>query len=252
MLPWSGEQSVAVVGGPGQRLFTGSDGPVTMLWCATKRERETNSTGGLPYTADQATRTATSCYMRGLKEKIAIATSGSSSWRWRRICFRFKSDAFVNIPDVLPGEYTSVLSNLTSNGYARSLNSFNLTDANQTTMLNRVYAYVFQGTAGQDWTTPFTAKTDPERITPAYDRTFIIQSGNDAGVMRDFNFWHPMNKTLIYDEDEAGGVQQSGDLSAIVPSSMGDYYVMDIITCNDANSEQLSFNPTATLYWHER
>lgn len=253
MLPWTGEQNSNVVGSSGPRTFTASDGLITLLWCPTKRERLTSDTpGSVPNVADDATRTSSTCFYRGLKEKYIISTNGSSAWRWRRICFTFKSDAFVKLPEESSGIYRTVLSNLTSNGYARSLNAFNATDLNQQDMLARVYAYVFQGTQFSDWATPLTAKTDPDRITPKYDRTFTIQSGNDAGVIKDFNFWHPMNRNLHYDEDEIGGQTQNGDLSAIIPRSMGDYYVMDLVTCNDNNDEQLVMQPTSTLYWHER
>jgi len=253
MLPWTGEQDASVVGTNGPRTFTASDGPVTLLWCPTKRQRLTSDApGSVPNVADDSTRTSSTCFYRGLKEKYIISTDGSSAWRWRRICFTFKSDAFTHLPNELPGIYSTVLSNLTSNGYARSLNAFNEAEPRQQDMLNRINAYVFQGTQFTDWSTSFTAKTDPDRISVKYDRTFTIQSGNDSGVIKDFNFWHPMNRNLHYDEDEIGGTTQNGDLSALIPRSMGDYYVMDIVTCNDSNAERLLMQPTATLYWHER
>lgn len=249
--PWAGEQTLSVVGAPGPRVFTASDGPVTLLWCPTKRERLTNSSGGLPYNADAATRTASEVFYVGLREVLEIATSGSSCWRWRRICFTMKSDAFLQIPGDGSGYFTR-LANLTANGYARSLNAFNLGDTQQATMLQRIYAYIFQGTQGVDWSFDYLAKTDSQRITVKYDKTRIIKSGNDSGVMRNFKMWHGMYKNFIYDEDEAGGIEQSGDMHSLGKSGMGDYYVMDIIVCNDSNDEKLSFNPDSTLYWHER
>lgn len=254
MLPWTGEQNSNVTGASGPRTFNASDGLITLLWCPTKRQRLTSDNPtSAPNVADDATRTASTCYYRGLKEKYIVRTTGSAAWRWRRICFTFRSDAFLQLPTVNPGIYQAVLDNLTSNGYARSLNAYNATDLNQQEMLNRVYAYVFQGTQFSDWATPLTAKVDNDRVTLKYDRTITIQSGNDAGVIKDFNFWHPMNRNLHYDEDERGGVTQNGDFSALTSRSMGDYYVMDMVTCNDSSSEEsLVMSPTATLYWHER
>lgn len=251
MRPWTGEQTLAVVGTAGPRTFTASDGPIAMLWCPTKRTRETTSSGGLPYNADAATRTASEVFYVGLRENIDLSTSGSSCWRWRRICFTMKSDAFLRFPGDGTG-YQTVLDNLTSNGYARSLNAFNQSDLDQNNMLRRIYSYVFQGTEGVDWSFPQLAKTDSQRITVKYDKTRIIRSGNNAGVMRRYKLWHGMYKNFIYDEDEVGGVESTGSMHSLGKSGMGDYYVLDIIQCNDSSDEQLLFNPDTTLYWRER
>jgi len=249
--PWTGEQTVAVVGAAGPRIFTASDGPVAMLWCPTKRSRDTNDTGGLPYNADASTRTASQVYYVGLRENIDLSTSGSACWTWRRICFTMKSDAFLQFPGDGSG-YRTVLSNLTSAGYARSLNAFNAADLDQNNMLRRIYSYVFQGTEGIDWLYARLAKTDPQRITVKYDKTRVIKSGNNAGVMNTYKLWHGMYKNFIYDEDEDGGIESTGDMHSLGKSGMGDYYVLDMVVCNESNDEQLSFNPDSTLYWHER
>jgi len=251
MAPWSGEQTLAVVGAQGPRQFVASDGPVAVLWSPTKRTRSTDSANGLPFGADAATRTASSVFYTGLRETINLSTSGSSCWKWRRICFTMKSDAFVRFPGDGTG-YQTRLSTLTSNGYQRSLNAFNSTDANQNAMLRRIYAYIFQGTEGVDWDFADLAKTDSERVTIKYDKTRIIRSGNDAGVIRTFKLWHGMYKNFYYDEDERGGIEQSGDMHTLGKAGMGDYYVLDLVVCNDSNAETLTFNPDTTLYWHER
>lgn len=251
MQPIAGEQST---GAPaptvGPRQFLASDGSIMCLYRPTERLRDTFIGGNPPTVDDPAARTATEVFYRGLRENISISTSGSSAWRWRRICFTFKSDRF-NFDPLNTTDRTR-LNEFTSNGYMRAINAFNLTDPFQQVMYDIINAYVFQGTSGIDWNSTFLAKTDTERIQVKYDKTFIIRSGNDAGIVKDFKFWHPMNKTFVYDEDEQGGAQQNGSLSALTRRSMGDYYVMDIIGCNDDNAETLLFNPNSTLYWHER
>lgn len=253
MAPISGEQSTAVSPTPGPRQFLASDGVVICLYRPTERQRITEVGGNPARVDDPAARTATEVYYRGIKERISIATSGSSMWKWRRICFTFKSDRFNFNPndpaDV--GNFT-LMNVFTSNGYMRAINAFNNADSFQAAMLQQISAYVFQGTEGIDWNSYYTSKVDTERVNLKYDKTMHIKSGNDAGVMRDYKFWHPMNHTFIYDEDERAGTQQQGTLSSMLKRSMGDYYIMDIMTCNDLNSETLLFNPNATIYWHER
>lgn len=255
LYPAAGEQTNAVVPTIGPRTFTANDGQIMMMWCPTKRRRITGleSTGNFPTVDDPAARTATECYYTGLKERITVSTSGSSTWRWRRICFTFKSDRFLFLPnDEEIGYRTRMDEERSGYGYMRALNAFNFADFPQQTMANQIQAYMFQGTSGIDWNNTWTAKTDGERINVKYDKTRIIRSGNDAGTMKDYNLWHGMYATLVYDEDEQGGAQQNGDMSAMVKRSMGDYYVVDFIGCNDGNEEQLVFNPASTLYWHER
>lgn len=254
MQPTAGEQSTAADPPTlGPRRFVASDGQIMVMWCPTKRRRDTfGSPGNVPTVDDPACRTATECFYRGLKERINISTSGSSSWRWRRICFTFKSDRFLFNPDGPLGVFTRLDEGEPPYGYLRGLNAFNFGDTFQRQMAEQIQSYMFQGTSGIDWNSTYTAKTDGERINVKYDKTRIISSGNDAGVMRDYNIWHPMNKNLVYDEDEEGGTQQNGSMSAMTKRSMGDYYVVDFIGCNDNNAEELIFNPTATLYWHER
>jgi hypothetical protein len=62
-----------------------------------------------------------------------------------------------------------------------------------------------------------------------------------------------MNKTLVYDDDEAGGQTSQDYFSVSSKAGMGDYYVMDIFQCPNGNgSDNLTVSPEATLYWHER
>jgi len=256
MVSWTQEGiSTAATGfQPNPPVFTGNQGTQVVIWRATQRERLTAIGGTDTAVDDVATRTSTSCYMRGLKERIRLVTNGSEQWIWRRICFTFKGNDFNNLPqDVDFVGVSSVFSNLTSAGYTRAVPLVNFTDIYNQNIYNRILAYIFKGTQAADWRDVYQAKTDNSRVNIKYDRTIRLASGNDSGTERVYSLWHPMNKTLIYDEDEVGGRQGEGSLSAMHKQSMGDYYVMDFITCANSNTDQtLVFDPQATLYWHER
>lgn len=63
-----------------------------------------------------------------------------------------------------------------------------------------------------------------------------------------------MNANLLYDDDEAGTSMVPSYFSTEGRAGMGDYYVLDIIAAGSGatSTDQLTFNPQTTLYWHER
>lgn len=71
-------------------LTGGSSTPFVAVWCATARDNTTSSTDRIGNKFDVATRTASLCYMVGLKETIEIQVADGLPWQWRRICFTFK------------------------------------------------------------------------------------------------------------------------------------------------------------------
>lgn len=205
------------------------------VWCATARDRI--GTGDATATS---LRNSDVCYMRGLKEKILISTTGGSAWRWRRICFTAKG--------LVPPSGTVDSLEVSPNGWVRLM-------ANQWTSAlgNGFNSLIFKGTAGLDWTDVFTAKVDTSRVTIKFDKTFVVSSGNANGIVRNFNLWHPMNQNLVYDNDENGESEINSTRSTSSKAGMGDYYVIDYFVSVDASASQLLYiSPQATLYWHEK
>lgn len=241
---------------PGAFTMNAADGLQICLWNATWRPKLTQTGGAQPTVEDDATRTATRTWMRGLSERIEIQTSGSAAWEWRRITFTFFSNHFYLFNDNPINNGTAVRYNIETNtGVNRALTFFDGGNPNDEALVTQLFAYVFKGAQDTDWRNPLTAKTHSDRVRIKSDRTTIISSGNDAGVIRKYRRYHPMNRTLIYDEDESGGVVGDGVISAAVNASMGDYYVLDIFKptlAAQSSEESMSFNPEATLYWHER
>ncbi|QJI53415.1 MAG: capsid protein [Gemycircularvirus ansal1] len=212
-------------------------------WLCTARD---NTVGTDPGSVFQSSdRTASTCFMRGLKERIQIQTNSGVPWQWRRICFTIKGDYFTQF-----NESGYKLYNETSIGWSRVVSNAGVA-SNIALALRRV---VFRGQEGNDWNNLFNAKVDNTRVSLKYDKTTSIRSGNASGMMREFNRWHPMNKNLVYDDDEDGSKEAESLFSTQGKAGMGDYYVLDIISAGTGatTSDQMTFNPSSTLYWHER
>lgn len=223
-------------------------GTNVFLWMPTFRDIEKGLSGAPATISDTATRTATTCYMRGLKENIEIQTSSGMAWQWRRICFTSKD------PSSVYGSQISVALD-TSNGYARYVRQLASADVNDSAALEILRGIVFRGVLGRDWSSYITAPADNTRVTVKYDRTMTFQSGNQTGVVRKIKMWHPMNSNLVYDDDENGGSSSYlNGFSTGGKAGMGNYFVMDIFMpgIGATSTDKLSFDPQATLYWHEK
>lgn len=212
-------------------------------WLCTARD---NTVGTDPGSVFQSSdRTASTCFMRGLKERIQIQTNSGVPWQWRRICFTIKGDYFTQF-----NESGYKLYNETSIGWSRVVSNAGVA-SNIALALRRV---VFRGQEGNDWNNLFNAKVDNTRVSLKYDKTCTLASGNDEGFIRKYNRWHSMRKTLVYNDDELGGGEAAQQFSTQGRAGMGDYYVLDLFRARTGSttSDQLSFRPEATLYWHER
>lgn len=225
-----------------------------VIWCPTARDFTAASAGPRGSIQDIATRTSTICYMRGISERIEVQTSSGAPWQWRRICFKYRGQLFGNSgTPSQSGNYATHIE--TSNGFQRLVLGF--TDASTSSNLveNSLTSLIFRGTPGTgDWFDYMTAPLDPTRIDVAYDKFTTISSGNTSGKVFRKKLWHPMNKNLVYDDDEAGGAENSYPYSMHGKQGMGDYYIVDFFRCGlgATSSDQLSFNPQSTLYWHEK
>jgi len=235
--------------GSGTYANTGAVMPATQTyvfpWCATARNLDTSLGAAKGTVSDVATRTSQTCFMRGLAENVEITTSDGLPWQWRRICFTFKGVAFVN---GISGTGQS-LALETSSGYVRVVNT-----AYGTNPISVIQGTLFRGAAGVDWSNIMTAPTDNTNITIKYDRTVTIAAGNEDGMIRNYRMWHPMNKNLVYNDDEQGGTEAVSAYSTTGKPGMGDYYVFDFFQprTGGTSSSVLRFEPSARLYWHEK
>lgn len=215
-----------------------------MPWLATARNAQIDGRPGYPI--EKATRTSDVCYMRGLKERIQLQSNNGTAWQWRRICFTLRGEIMGR-------------SETTNFQWWRADDTYGVTRSIQNSVgisggANVIVDYVFKGRQSIDWSSYFTAKLDTERIRVMHDSMRVMQSGNDHGFMRNFQLWHPMNKNLHYQSDEDGNNQSSSPFSVETKLGLGDYYVLDIISAGTGatSSDRMSFDPEATLYWHEK
>lgn len=218
------------------------------LWMPTFRDLDKGLSGTPGGVSDPATRTASTCYMRGLKESIEIQTSSGMAWQWRRICFTSKD------PGAVFGSQIAVALD-TSNGYARYIRQLASADAADAAALETLRGIVFRGQIGRDWSSYITAPVDNSRVTVRYDRTMTFQSGNQTGVVRKIKMWHAMNSNLVYDDDENGASNTyTNGFSTSGKAGMGNFFVMDVFMpgIGATSADKLSFDPCATLYWHEK
>jgi len=243
MLPYAQTNGSAGGGASGSASFSGATANQVYLWCATARDNTISTSGTNGTVFNEAERTSSACYMRGLKESIEIQTSTGIPWQWRRICFTVKGPLFTN-PVQLE----------TTNGWQRLLYNVNSGQTDDTTAYNFLRGLLFKGQFGIDWSSTMVAPTDNSRVSIKYDKTRIISSGNSSGVLRKFSMWHPMNKTLYYDDDETGGGKAQAKFSVTGKQGMGDYYVCDFFYAGlgATSSDAMNFNPNSTLYWHEK
>lgn len=219
------------------------------LWNATAQDLN-NQTGVPANVGQEASRTASTCYMRGLSEHIRIQTSSGLPWFWRRVCFTFKGVPPFSTTDT-PTQTLRAYQDTTT-GMQRLL--FNLEVNASPNTRNNLDGLIFKGAKGLDWNDIMVAPLDTRRITVKYDKVTTIKSGNANGTVLERKLWHPMNKNLVYDDDESGDVEATSYVSTTSKAGMGDYYVLDMMYAGSggAAGDLLLFNPNTTLYWHEK
>lgn len=215
-----------------------NNGYQNFLWVATARTLEPT---GL---RDSAARTSSTCFIRGLKHTDYFVTNNGDNWLHRRIVFRFKGDFIINASEAAPG-FRLFLE--TSSGYARSQ------ALARGPGLAAADTLVFEGAANIDWTDRFIAKVDTKRVTVMSDVTTVISPKNTVNEIKRTSKWYPVNKNLVYDDDESAKTRVSVPLSVDSNAGCGDIYVFDMFGAADATrSSTMSWRAEATLYWHER
>lgn len=234
----------------GSFFANGTTGYAMSLFCPTARSLSTASTTN--DVTDIADRTASTCFMRGYKENLRVQTSSPLPWLWRRITFTTKGNFFLGpSTDSAPTQTVQPYSD-TSIGMARKW--FNL-QVNNTPLTVAAYnAIIFKGAFNSDWNDVITAKVDTSRISVKSDVVRRITTGNSSGHFSERKLWYPMNKNLVYDDDEVGAQMSTSYTSTDAKSGMGDYFIVDYLVpgVGGGNTDVINLNCTATLYWHEK
>lgn len=205
------------------------------------------------YAINTAERTATTCYMRGLKENLRIQTNSHIPWFHRRICFTWRGAGPFSTSSSSDSPVQPYLPYIdTSNGMERLW--FNQSVNTMSTTTNAQWGLLFKGALNQDWNDLIVAPVDTSRVDLKFDKTWLIRSSNESGTIAERKLWHPMNKNLVYDDDESGESMVSQYFSVDSKQGMGDYYIYDIFTAGlgAAGSDLINVSANSTLYWHEK
>lgn len=215
-------------------------------WIATARPG-IDQNGGAAGTIAEATRTLGTCYMRGLKESISVRSADGDPWKWRRICFTLKGDRIHSLQTANQILYNRQ-GGASASGVTRPVTNWPSTALAG----GELEQLIFRGFRNQDWVDTTLAPVDTTRISVKYDKTINLTSGNESGFLKTIHRWHPMNKNIVYGDDQTGQGVELTPWSTEGKQGMGDYYVVDIFKSNGRPEAQLGLRYNSTLYWHEK
>lgn len=213
------------------------------LFSPSARGKMTNPTTQVTVD-DESTRASTVTYAKGYRERINIQTNSALPWSWRRIVFSMKGTLqYFNTGTGLAPQYL-----LTSSGYVRLVTEMS---GSQTAVLQNL---IFDGAQGIDWRDPLDAKTDSTIVTILSDQTRIFTPQTSSGLIKNFRVYYPLEKNIVYGEDEYGGEDPSNEWSTLGKPGMGDVLIYDYIAPKSGNtfSDQMSIDFQGTWYWHEK
>jgi len=197
---------------------------------------------------NEVSRNLTDTYVPGFKERIELITNSGAAWQWRRIVFAMKGPEIRNafpIGTLYQQDNTS--------GVQRAVWNFLGSGADAEPSRASVEGPLFRGTSNVDWSDRMTAKIDTTRVTLLSDNMRQLLSGNDNGRHFTSARWIPVRKRVVYDEDESGQNKTLEAWSTSGKPGIGDIYIYDAFRCaGGTNTDELSFNPQCTYYWHER
>ena len=213
-----------------------------------------------PLTPSNATfvaqRTNTYCYYKGLAETYTFLPNDNSVWWHRRVVFSSRR-RFAELNQVTSGSGTLAPA-VTAGGISRR----KFKDMSESTGLDGfsdiqalVIAEVFRGSYNTDWSDPLRARLDTTKINVHSDRLVTLRSANDVPSPRIVKHFTPINKTIVYDDEEIGVGMQSSYYSVQGKSGIGDLYVLDFFECpvpNDTTTTTLNISSQFTSYWHEK
>jgi len=194
------------------------------IWCPSYRPRSTGN--------GDAQRNASSVFFRGISERMSIQVGAGGFWQWRRIVFSTKGlrpeSSFQEVGTSL----------------RRTMAPF---------FENTFIARLFQGTQGVDWISILFAKTDKNRVHVISDRTRTIAPRTTGNHLHTYKAWVPINKTLVYDDEENGSLKDASGWSSNGIAGYGDIFFFDIfVPATFGTTQELTITTQATTYWHER
>jgi len=202
-----------------------------------------------------AARTSTRTYVKGLSETYDITPSDASSWTWRRIVFTYKGDfALPDASQYVIGE-NGAQSSASAVSYRQMRDITGDTTGGYVALWDKIQDFLFRGVKTTDWANQLTVPVDTQRVDLLSDRTRFISSNNDSPRPRTFRTYVPVNKTLVYDDEENGTIISPTPYAVDTKVGIGNIYVIDMFCCRapiNTTSTQIQIASTQTYYWHEK
>lgn len=199
-------------------------------------------------------RTSQNPYFVGVRDRVQL--SATFPYTHRRVCFWTHEQFAAGQPYVFEADVDGEPSYM-----RRPLEPLD-PESN-----DALFEYLFKGSLGIDYSADTRAITplDSKRLRIVYDQTFNINpligaptaTATFGGRITSRKFWHPINQTVYYDEDEDGASvspNRPGFVSRS-PHCPGNFYIMDIFSSGQDTGDDTtpigSFTPETTVYWHE-
>ncbi|QIR82254.1 capsid protein [Chicken genomovirus mg8_401] len=235
---------------PGEATTLTGNSTWGIIWNASGRSiGRLNPTGQALFPLE-ADRGKSRVYFRGVAEKMSMETNSNAAWIHRRTVFL---DGGETIRTHMPPDTASTLTG--SLGYVRPLYTvLNTAAASEpgATAWHEISDQIYDGQHNVDWSNLITARMDSQKVKVLYDKTRRISSGNDRGTWKINKYWHPVNRTIIYDDDQDGNEINTAPWSSGSRQSAGDVIVMDIFSCADGEeADEIRVGVESTVYWHE-
>lgn len=219
--------------------ITATGTPIGVLFCPSARDLEQTNN-------DMDDRNQQLVFARGYKETCDMRVLGSVPFRWRRIVFSCKG---------LPALFQSSDPTFNSN-YFQFESASGI--VRQTTPLpsggyGLTNAYLFKGQVNLDWHNPLQAKVDTQRVNLHYDKTVGMNPGNQTGSFHTYHHWFPINRNIMYSDDEAGVGGETSRFSSLAKPGIGDVFVYDLFESTRlSETDTLQVRFQGTWYWHEK
>lgn len=203
-------------------------------------------------------RTASNPFVTGISERYHLIPNDGSLWEHRRVVFAMKD---IQDLTIIAGIASQFRAQTDAGGitYRKLVDLSGQSSGDYTGVLTSLYDYAFRGIYSTDWQDPMTAPVDRRRLTILADNRCTVRSGNAAPAPKLKKYWTPINKTVVYDDEENGTSITPSYYSVTSKPGLGDIYVMDLFTCRapivsgtTASSSTLNISSTQSLYWREK
>lgn len=198
-------------------------------------------------------RTSSRLWLKGISETLSFIPNDGSTWIWRRYILQAKNTYSAD------STQNGLIGAESLSGATTTRKWRNYAVASTDTGINAAYDLMqeqnYMGVKTTDWSNQMNAKLDSTKFDVLYDKTTHLRSGNQAGAPRRLRRYHPLNCSIVYDDEENGLSISPSPTSVQSKLGKGNIFIFDLFTCPapiSATTSQLAMGSNCTLYWHEK